>query len=124
MEAGTLRNRGLIVDAETGEIFDDAQGYDTSPHRRHMLHMGTKLVIKAKTKRRKKKRDLGNRKWMREHPDFVGLMDQTSFEIWKGSWRPDTRFDAKLVGEMFKTNGYETDFTAGQLIRVWEKTNR
>lgn len=58
---------------------------------------------------------------MKEHKGFVKLMDQTAFEIAKGSWGPDDKFDAKLVSEMLKENELEPDFTAGELLKVWRK---
>lgn len=49
-------------------------------------------------------------------------MDQIAFEIMKGSWGPDDKFDAKLVGELLKNDGYSNlDFTPGELLRVWRK---
>ena len=46
-------------------------------------------------------------------------MDETAFEIAKGSWGPDDKFDAKQVKEMLEEWGLNPDFTAGELLRVW-----
>ena len=48
-------------------------------------------------------------------------MDEIAFEIAKGSWGPDDKFNAKLVRDLLKSNHLEVDFTAGELIRIWEK---
>ena len=56
---------------------------------------------------------------MKEHKDFVRLMDRVAFEIAKGSWGPDDKFDAKLVKQMLRDSELKTDFTAGELLRVW-----
>lgn len=48
-------------------------------------------------------------------------MDQISFEIAKGSWGPDDKFDAKLVKKLLKDSGLDTDFTAGELLREWKR---
>lgn len=56
---------------------------------------------------------------MKGYKNFVGLMDQIAFEIAKGSWGPDDKFDAKLVKQLLKENDLEPDFTAGELIKVW-----
>lgn len=50
------------------------------------------------------------------------LMDQIAFEIAKGSWGPDDKFDAKLVKQLLKESDLEPDFTAAELIRVWQRS--
>lgn len=49
---------------------------------------------------------------MKEHKSFVSAMDATAFEIAKGSWGPNDKFNAKLVKEMLKDANLEPDFTA------------
>ena len=46
-------------------------------------------------------------------------MEQVAFEIAKGSWGPEDKFDAKLVQEMLDNQGLKPNFTANQLLRVW-----
>ena len=58
---------------------------------------------------------------MKENKWFVGMMDQFAFEIAKGSWGPDDKFDAKFVRQMLKDNGLKPDFTASELLKVWRK---
>lgn len=48
-------------------------------------------------------------------------MEQIAFEIMKGSWGPDDKFDAKLVRQMLKDNNLEIDFKVTDLLRVWQK---
>lgn len=50
----------------------------------------------------------------------MNLMDEIAFEIAKGSWGPDDKFDAKLVRQMLKENDLKPDFTAGELLKVWK----
>ena len=114
------QGRYVIVDVETGEILDDAQGYGYKTQQKAYAAYGYKMRDKSKDAAKKQK-NLGIRKWLREHPDFVELMDQTAFEIWKGSWGPDAKFDAKLVREMLEANNYKVNFTAKQLISTWER---
>ena len=59
---------------------------------------------------------------MREHRSFVKLMDYYAFEIAKGSMAPDDEFNAKFVKNMLKNNNLHPDFTAGELLRVWENS--
>ena len=57
--------------------------------------------------------------WMKQHKSFVQMMDTFAFEIAKGSWGPDDKFDAKFVAEMLKENKMEIDFSIKDLLRVW-----
>lgn len=47
-------------------------------------------------------------------------MDAYAFEIAKGSWGSDDKFDAKFVKKMLKESGLTPDFTAGELLKVWK----
>jgi hypothetical protein len=108
------------MDKETGEVLDDAQGY------------GYKTAPKAyaayayKTRDKSKDQEIMDRRkhiraWMKEHKSFVNAMDVYAFEIAKGSWGPDDKFDSKFVAEMLKENNLEPDFTAGELLHEWKK---
>lgn len=50
-------------------------------------------------------------------------MDYCSFEIAKGSMGKDDKFNAKYVRELLKEQGLEPDFTAAELLRVWNSTS-
>ena len=111
--------RYIVVDLE-GNVLDNAQGYGyKSPQKAHAAY-------RYKTRDRSKDaekaaRDKMIRKWMKENKDFVKLMDQIAFEIAKGSWGPDDKFDAKLVKKLLKDSGYaDLPFTPGQLLKCWE----
>lgn len=112
--------RYCIVSTETGEILDDAQGY------------GYKSVQKAYAaytyKTRDKNKDAEKqakvkhiRKWLKAHKEFANLMSEYAFEIAKGLYGPDGKFDAKFVARMLKDNNLDPDFTAGELLKVWRK---
>lgn len=112
--------RYCVVSAETSEILDDAQGY------------GYKTIQKAHAAYRYKTRDRSKdaekrakerkiRKWLKEHSDFSSAMDRIAFEIAKGSWGPDDKFDAKLVRQMLKESGLEPNFSAGDLLKIWRR---
>lgn len=58
------------------------------------------------------------KQWMKGNKSFVREMDRTAFEIAKGAWGPDDKFDAALVKEMLSEYGLEIDFTAGELLKV------
>lgn len=113
-------SRYVVIDAETNAILDDAQGY------------GYKTVQKAHAAYAYKKRDKSKdaekqakkekiKEWMRSHKRFVRSMDQCAFEIAKGSWGPDDRFDTKLVKELLEQYDLHPDFSAYELLQVWRK---
>jgi hypothetical protein len=116
-----LNNRYCIVSTETGEILDDAQGYGYRTAQKAYAGYGYKNRDKSKD-REKLQRRSHIRKWMKEHKSFVSAMDVYAFEIAKGSWGPDDKFDAKFVQQMLKDSDLHPDFTAGELLRVWEKS--
>jgi hypothetical protein len=63
--------------------------------------------------------------WCKEHKSFVRDLEDYAFHIWKGSYGPDEKFDAKLVREMFNNYGYtDLPFTAGEFLRYWGKPLR
>ena len=110
--------RFVVVDKNTGEILDDAQGYGYKTIRNAYSAYAYKTRDKSKDKEKlAKKKHI--QQWMKEHKGFVKMMDTVAFEIAKGSWGPDDKFNAKLVKEMISENGLEIDFTAGELLKVW-----
>ena len=58
---------------------------------------------------------------MKEHKSFIKAMDEVAFEIAKGSWAPNDKFDTKQVKELLKQFELEPEFTASELLRVWRK---
>lgn len=113
--------RYVVIDKNTQEVLDDAQGYGYRSPQKAYAAYAYKHRDKAKDKEKAAKAKK-IRSWMKEHKDFVKLMDQIAFEIAKGSWGPDDKFDAKLVKQLLKENDLEPDFTAAELIRVWQQS--
>lgn len=113
--------RYVVIDKNTQEVLDDAQGYGyRSPQKAYAAY-----AYKHRDKSKDKEKAAKAKKiriWMKEHKDFVKLMDQIAFEIAKGSWGPDDKFDAKLVKQLLKESDLEPDFTAAELIRVWQRS--
>ena len=119
--SGVWDDRFVVVDKETGEILDDAQGYGYKSKPKAYAAWTYKNRDKHKDKEKAAKK-AHIEQWMRKHKSFVVAMDECCFEIKvKGSWGPDDRFNAKFVREMLKSSGFEPDFTAGELLRVWER---
>lgn len=114
----TSEMRYRIVSTETGEILDDAQGYGYKTAQKAYAAYAYKTRDKSKDKERSaKKKHI--KQWMKDHKSFVRDMDRTAFEIAKGSWGPDDKFDASLVKEMLSDYGLSPDFTANELLKVW-----
>ena len=112
--------RYVIADEETGEVLDDAQGYGYKSPQKAYAAYAYKHRDKSKDKEKKAK-EKHIREWLKQHKDFSNLMDTFAFEICKGSWGPDEKFDAKFVQEMLKENDLQPDFSASDLLRVWRK---
>lgn len=114
----TSEIRYRIVSTDTGKVLDDAQGYGykTAQKAYSAYAYKTRDKSKDKEKQEKKKRI---QQWMKEHKSFVKAMDDTAFEIAKGSWGPDDKFDVSLVKEMLSDFELEPDFTANELLKVW-----
>ena len=113
--------RYVIIDTETGEVVDDAQGYGYRTAPKAYAAFGYKHRDKSKDAEKRAKRQL-IKAWAKEHKAFMRTMDQFAFEIAKGSWGPEDKFDAKLVKHMLKQNGYtDLPFTAGELLKFWSK---
>lgn len=116
----TSETRFCIVSTDTGEVLDDAQGYGYKTAQKAYSAYAYKTRDKSKDKEKlAKKKHI--QQWMKEHKSFVKAMDDTAFEIAKGTWGPDDKFDAKQVKEMLKNFELEPDFTAGELLKVWQK---
>lgn len=119
--SGPYEPRFVVVDADTGKVLDDAQGYGyRTPQKAHAAWV-YKNRDRSKDKEKEQKRK-HIRKWMKEHKDFMDAMDTFAFEITKGSWGPEDKFNAAFVGKMLKDYGLKTDFSAAELLKVWEKS--
>ncbi len=117
--ASAFETRFCIVSSDTGEILDDAQGYGYKTAQKAYAAYGYKTRDKSKDREKiAKKKHI--QKWLKEHKSFVTAMEDAAFEIAKGSWGPNDKFDAKLVKEMLKAHELEPDFTAGELLKVWQ----
>ena len=110
--------RYVVADKDTGAVLDDAQGYGYKTAQGAHAAWAYKTRDKSKDREKAQKRRQ-IRDWMKAHKSFVDAMDTYAFEIAKGSWGPEDKFDAKFVKRMLKENDLEPDFTAGELLKVW-----
>lgn len=113
--------RFVVIDAETGEILDDAQGYGYKSLQKAYAGYAYKTRDKSKDVA---KREIWQRvrKWCCEHQSFVEQLQDISFRIEKGSCGPDVKLDAKTLAALFKDAGHtDLPFTPGEFLRYWNK---
>ena len=115
--------RYIVIDAETGEILDDAQGYGfksiKGAYASYYYKNSDSYTKKQDTKNKEKK----IKQWMKEHQDFIDEMDDIAFEIAKGSWGPNTKFNSAFVKGLLSEHYLElSDFTPGDLLKVWKNS--
>ena len=111
--------RYVVVDKDTGEVLDNAQGYGYRTVQAAYKAWAYKTRDRSKDKEKAQRRK-EIRSWMKQHKGFVEAMDTFAFEIAKGSWGAEDKFDAKFVKNMLEDNGLAPDFTAGELLKVWQ----
>lgn len=120
-ELSTAGNkRYIVVNIQTGEILDDAQGYGYKSVKNAYSAFSYKTRDKSKGKEKKRK-ELKIKSWMSKNKGFVRFMDQIAFEIQKGSWGPDEKFNTAFLKKMLKENNIEIEFSASELLKVWRK---
>ena len=112
--------RYIVIDIKTGKVLDDAQGYGYKSIKKAYSAYGYKKRDKSKDKEKQmKEKKIKN--WMLENRSFIKLMDQIAFEIVKGSWGPEEKFNTAFLKKMLKENNLNPDFTAFELLKVWQK---
>lgn len=111
--------RYRVVSADTEKILDDAQGYGYRTIQKAYAGYGYKTRDKSKdAEKTAKAKEI--KAWLKAHHGFSEFMSQIAFEIAKGSWGPDDKFDAKLVQQMLDEQELKPDFTAAELLKVWK----
>lgn len=82
----------ILINENTGEIVDDAQGYGyRTAQKAHASwayrHRSPKSVHNHKSAK----------KWWQKHKELAKGLDEDVFEIAKGSWDEDDKFDLNLL---------------------------
>lgn len=95
-QVDNLEHPWVIINAKTGEILDDAQGYgDRTAQKAHAAY-----AYKNRTPGQAKKHKNNIKKakeWWTKHKELASTLAQFNFEIAKGSWGPDDKFDSKNI---------------------------
>jgi hypothetical protein len=118
--SGKYDERYVVIDKDTGKVLDDAQGYGYKSTQAAYAAWSYKHRDKTKDKEKRLK-EMQIRNWMKQNKSFVKLMDELNFEICKGSYGPDDKFDAKFVKKLLKEHGLSVPFTPGELLKVYRK---
>lgn len=111
--------RYVVVDINTGDVLDNAQGYGYKTIQGAYAAYGYKHRDKSKDKEKAKERRK-IRAWMKSHEDFMDLMQEIAFDIEKGG-DPNEKIDTNLVKEVLKAQNLHPDFSAYALLREWKK---
>jgi len=120
-DSAIMEKRYIIVETESGEIVDDAQGYGYKTAQKAYAGWYYKNRDKSKDKEKAEKERIIAR-WMRENKKFVRLLDSVAFDIQTRKCDYGDKLDTKLVRDLLKKNGYkDLPFSAGELLRYWDK---
>lgn len=125
VESKTLSSRYdkrfVVVDEETGNVLDDAQGYGYKNKQKAMAAWSYKNRDKSKdAEKRKKQRVI--KAWLKEHPVVGDALEEAAWDIVKRNVLPETKIDTKLVKSILKENNLELEgFSARDLLSVWKK---
>ena len=104
--------RWCVVDAETGEVLDDAQGYGFKTAKK--AHAAWRYKTRSDPERiliAQKKEVV--RDWCKEHPQIVSRLEDEAFYALKVG----QRFGAKEIREFL--NGIELPCPAADFARYW-----
>ncbi len=106
--------RHVVVDAATGAVIDDAQGYGyktaQNAHRAHAY----KSVSPAK-KRQREGIKKSVRRWCAEHSDFMSDIEQSMLYAMKDG----DNFTESDVSALLEARSLEPPFTVKELMRHW-----
>ena len=110
--------RYVIIDKETREILDNAQGYGyKTPQKAYSAYW---YLTKGRTPEAQEKRK-HIREWLKTHKSFVNALDGFALDIAKGAGAPDEKIDAEFVEWLLKEYDLTIDFTAKELLSVWKR---
>lgn len=105
-------DRYVVVDKDTGEILDDAQGYGFKTAEKaykcfHYKHRSQEQKDKEKV----------ILEWIKDHKDFVDGLVDIEFHLLK----EEGTLNSKIVTELFKESGLNVNFTAKEFLSVYRR---
>ena len=111
--------RYVIVNKETGEIIDDAQGYGYRTIQGEYKAFKYKNLSSSEKSERNKKIN-AVKKWCKANKGLVNLLLELDFEIYKGSLGEDEKFNVLFVTKVLEQNGIRVEdlnFSVKELIK-------
>ena len=115
-------DRYVIVDTDTGEIVDNAQGYGYKSKQNAFAVWRYKTRDKSKDKE-KLERYRNIKKWLQKHKDFCDDLEYASLYIAKDSNGAEDLI-AKDVRNILGSRNLSIDFTVRDLLYVWNNMNK
>jgi hypothetical protein len=113
--------RYIVVDKEAGEVLDDAQGYGYKTAQGAHKAYAYKTRDKSKDGEKAKKQKV-MQAWCRENKEFVSELEDAAFDMAKGGYGAEAKFDAAFEKKALEEAGYsELPFTASEFVRFWKK---
>ena len=98
--------RYVVVNTDTGEILDDAQGYGYKTIRKAYAAYAYKTRDKSENATKKGK-ERSIREWCRKHKNFMDEINAIAFEIAKGSGSPSDKLDKACISRLLDDFGIE-----------------
>lgn len=93
--------RFVIVNEETENVLDDAQGYGYKSKQKAAAAWSYKNRDKSKdAEKRKKQRMIMD--WLKEHPVVGDTLEEAEWDIVKKNVPPNTKIDTKLIKDILK----------------------
>lgn len=108
--------RYAIMDEETGEILDDAQGYGYKTPQNAYSAYSYKTRDKSKDKEKKAK-NYAIKQFIKSHKGMVSEIEELEFL----SAKCGEKFGAKEMKQYLETNMIETEFTPSEILKVIRK---
>lgn len=109
--------RYIVINMETGEILDDAQGYGFKTIKGAYSAYAYTHRDKSKDKEKQKERRK-IAKWLRDHLQFNECLTTKLFYAMK--YGEDLKINTELVRSILKELNLEVDFHPTTLISVWK----
>ena len=108
-------DRYVVVNVETGEIVDNAQGYGYKTKQKAHAAWAFKTRDKSKDKEKQAERRK-IRYWLKQHKEVQDDVESLWLDAMKNY--EDVKLDAKTMRQILKNNDLEVDFNIRDLIYV------
>ena len=110
-------SRFVIIDVNTEEVLDDAQGYGYKTAQKSHAAWNYKNRDKSKdAEKLAQKRHI--QKWMKEHKGFISYIDAFAFDLLKDT-HGNEKLNPKHIQQMLDEEDLHPDFTARELLKVY-----